>query len=506
MTTQADMFTNGESRRAEVRHAIDNACDQMRADGVEARNYVEQLSWLFFLKAFEGVEDRHEAEAAFSGDTYTRRLDGKYKWSVWSRACVGKKDAIDELKRSEDVFKFVNADLFEKLTTLGDDTLGLQFRQIFSSVRNHCRRHGGFARVVHQVDKIDFTKQSDIIELSEIYERLLKDVAADSAGYAGEFYTQRHIVQAMVEVVDPKLGDRIYDPCVGTGGFLFLSAEHIRSKTPTMSAADAEKFNKETFYGRELKPLSYLLGLMNMQLHGIEEASLALGDTLEAHESNVPEKHKYQVVLANPPYGGKMDKQLQDNFTVKSASTEVLFLQHIMTNLAKGGRAAVVLPEGVLFRGGPDAKVRKRLLKQFRVHTVLSLPAGVFLPYTGVKTNVLFFARPADGSTTDRIWFYELTNDGMELKQTRKPIDGNQLPDFLAKWKDQTEADNAWVVEFEEKAFEEKGWDLTARNPNKTDDYEHVPAMQLVQGIRAKEERIFELLGEFEDMLEGRDE
>ena len=501
--TQPDPSTNGESRRAEVRQAIDNACDQMRADGVEARNYVEQLSWLFFLKAFEGVEDRHEAEAAFSGDTYARRLDDKYKWSVWSRACVGSKDAIDDLKRSEDVFKFVNADLFEKLTTLGDDTLGLQFRQIFTSVRNHCRRHGGFARVVHQVDKIDFSKQSDIIELSEIYERLLKDVAADSAGYAGEFYTQRHIVQAMVEVVDPKLGDRVYDPCVGTGGFLFLSAEHIRSNHPAMSTADAEKFQKETFFGRELKPLTYLLGVMNMQLHGIEEASLALGDTLEAHESNVSEKHKYHVVLANPPYGGKMDKQLQDNFTVKSASTEVLFLQHIMTNLAKGGRAAVVLPEGVLFRGGPDAKVRKRLLKQFRVHTVLSLPAGVFLPYTGVKTNVLFFERPADGSTTDHIWFYELTNDGMELKQTRKPIEGNQLPDFLAKWKDQTEADNAWAVSFDEKVFEEKGWDLTARNPNKTDDYEHVPALQLVQSIRTKEERIFELLGELEELLEA---
>lgn len=503
MTTQTDIFTNGESRRAEVRQAIDNACDQMRADGVEARNYVEQLSWLFFLKAFEGVEDRHEAEAAFSGDTYIRRLDGKYKWSVWSRACVGKKDATDELKSSEDVFKFVNADLFEKLTTLGDDTLGLQFRQIFSSVRNHCRRHGGFAKVVYQADKIDLSKQSDIIELSEIYERLLKDVASDSAGYAGEFYTQRHIAQAMVEVVDSKLGDRVYDPCVGTGGFLFLSAEHIRANSPAMSTADAEKFQRETFYGSELKPLTYLLGVMNMQLHGIEEANLALGDTLEAHESNVPEKHKYQVVLANPPYGGKMDRQLQDNFTVKSASTEVLFLQHIMTNLAKGGRAAVVLPEGVLFRGGPDAKVRKRLLTQFRVHTVLSLPAGVFLPYTGVKTNVLFFDRPADGSTTDRIWFYELTNDGMELKQTRKPIDGNQLPDFLAKWKDQTDADNAWVIEFEEKAFEEKAWDLTARNPNNTDDYEHVPALQLVQSIRAKEERIFEILGELEEMLEG---
>ena len=503
-TTNRNGLGNGaEARRDQVRQAVRNACDQLNSDGVEPRNYVEQLSWLFFLKAFEASEDRREEESAFDGASYERRLDGKYRWSVWTRALTGKPSPHDGLKTPEQVFRFVNADLFEKLTTLGDDTLGLQFQRIFTTVRNHSRRPGSFARVVNQAERIDFSRQADVIELSEIYERLLKDVAGDSAGYAGEFYTQRHIVRAMVEVVKPRLGDTVYDPCMGTGGFLFESAEHMKRHHPNMSGEEFDRFQKDTFVGTELKPLSYLLGIMNMILHGIDQAKLALADTLERHENNVAEQRRASVILSNPPYGGKMDRDSQGNFTIQSAATEILFLQHIMASLAKGGRVGVILPEGVLFRGGPDAKVRKKLLTHFRVHTVLSLPANAFLPYTGVKTNVLFFDRPKDGSTTDRIWFYELTNDGFELKQTRKPIEGSQLPDFLDKWEDQVEGDNSWVVDFDAETFEEKGWDLTARNPNRTDDYEHVPALDLVRSIRTKEERIFELLGELEEMLDG---
>lgn len=504
MTSKTTKPGNGaEARRDNVRQAVNNACDQLNSDGVEPRNYVEQLSWLFFLKAFEASEDRREEESAFEDTPYERRLDGKYRWSTWTRALTGNRKAIKGLKTPEEVFRFVNADLFEKLTTLGDDTLGLQFQRIFSTIRNHSRRPGSFARVVTQVERIDFSRQADVIELSEIYERLLKDVAGDSAGYAGEFYTQRHIVKTMVEVVKPRLGDRVYDPCMGTAGFLFESAEYIKRRDSNMSGEDFERFQKDTFAGNELKPLSYLLGVMNMILHGIDKAKLALADTLERHENNVAEQRRSSVILSNPPYGGKMDRDSQGNFTIQSAATEILFLQHIMANLAKAGRAGVILPECVLFRGGPDAKVRKKLLMQFKVHTILSLPAGAFLPYTGVKTNVIFFDRPKKGSTTDKIWFYDLTNDGFELKQTRKPIEGSQLPDFLKKWKKQVEGDNSWVVEFDEEEFEEKGWDLTARNPNKKDDYEHVPALDLVRSIKNKEVRIFELLGELEEMMEG---
>ena len=246
--------------------------------------------------------------------------------------------------------------------------------------------------------------------------------------------------------------------------------------------------------------MTYLLGIMNMLLHRIEGANLDLGNTLERHAPNVSRTNQYDVILSNPPYGGKLARDLQTNFTTRSGATEILFLQHIMATLAAGGRAAVVVPEGVLFRGGPDARVRERLLQDFDVHTILSLPAGCFLPYTAVKTNVLFFDRRDDARGTDSVWYYELTNDGFELKQTRRPIAGSQIPDFLSKWKKRPAGDNSWLVPVSEIA--RRGFDLSARNPHRSDDHEHRPAIELVQSIRAKEDRIIELLDELDAILE----
>ncbi|TWT80646.1 putative type I restriction enzymeP M protein [Planctomycetes bacterium CA13] len=495
-----------DHRRQEVQQIVKNACDQLNSEGVDARNYVEQLAWLFFLKAFDEAETRREEEAAFDDTPYERRLSGPFAWSSWA----SKTDRPDEM------LEFVDGKLWIKLTSpdpkkgLGDDPLAERFRRIFDNVRNYSRRGASFARVVQQVDKLEFSSETDVHVLSEIYEDLLKRVAADSAGYAGEFYTQRHIIRAMVEVVSPQVGDRVYDPCFGTSGFLGEAADYMREsvrggKGKQLSGKDLEKLQNATFYGLEIKPLTYLLGTMNMILHGIESANLELGNTLELHNQNVSEKDRYDVILSNPPYGGKMASELQTNFRVRSAATECLFLQHIMRNLGKGGRAAVILPEGVSFRGGPDQKVRQELLEQFNLHTILSLPAGCFLPYTGVKTNVLFFDRPTEDIPsgklgTKKVWFYELTNDGFELKQTRRPIDGNQLPEFLKLQPKQKDSDHSWSLSAKE--IIENGYDISAKNPNRSDDFEHRPALELVQSIRAKEERIIELLDELAGILE----
>ena len=510
-TTNKTPTANGngsvDHRRQEVQQIVKNACDQLNSEGVDARNYVEQLAWLFFLKAFDEAETRREQEAAFDDTGYERRLAGQYAWSSWA----SKTDRPDEM------LEFVDGKLWIKLTSpdskkgLGEDPLAERFRRVFNNVRNYCRRGASFARVVAQVDKLHFSSDTDVHVLSEIYEDLLKRVASDSAGYAGEFYTQRHVIRAMFEVVKPQIGDRVYDPCFGTCGFHGESADYMRDptrnpKAKQISGRDLEKLQSKTFYGFEVKPLTYLLGTMNMILHGIESANLELGNTLEIHSDNIPEKDRFTVILSNPPYGGKMASELQTNFRVRSSATECLFLQHIMRNLAKGGRAAVIIPEGVLFRGGPDQKVRQELLEHFNVHTILSLPAGCFLPYTGVKTNVLFFNRPETEPkpgkfATKDVWYYELTNDGFELKQTRRPIDGNQFPDFLKKWEKRTKGDNSWGVAVNEIA--ERGYDLSAKNPNRKDDYEHRPALELVQSIRVKEERILDLLGELEGILES---
>jgi type I restriction enzyme M protein len=494
-----------DHRRQEVQQIVKNACDQLNAEGVDARNYVEQLAWLFFLKAFDESETRREEEAAFDDTPYQRRLSGPYAWSSWAK----------DTDHPDQMLEFVQGKLWTKISSpdpkkgLGDDLLAQRFRRIFENVRNYCRRGASFARVVQQVDKLHFSDDTDVHVLSEIYEDLLKRVAADSAGYAGEFYTQRHIIRAMVDVVQPQVGDRVYDPCFGTCGFLGDAADYMRDleRNPNarnLSGKDLEKLQKATFFGLENKPLTYLLGTMNMILHGIEGANLELANTLEVHSENVAEKDRYNVILSNPPYGGKMAQELQTNFRVRSSATECLFVQHIMRNLAKGGRAGVVIPEGVLFRSGPDQKVRKELLEQFNVHTILSLPAGCFLPYTGVKTNVIYFDRPkveqkSGEMATESVWYYELSNDGFELKQTRRPIEGNQLPDFLKKWQKRTKGDNSWLVPI--KDIIQHGYDLSAKNPNRKDDYEHRPALELVQSIKAKEQRIIDLLGELEVVL-----
>ena len=452
------------------------------------------------LKAFDEMESRHEEEAVFDDSPYRRRLDGEYRWSKWSSMT----------NRPDQMLQFVEGKLLPYLKAFGqtehtrqfaNDPVAEQFRRIFSTVRNHSRRGASFARVTQQVNRLHFGDATDVIVLSEIYEGLLKDVAADSPGYAGEFYTQRHVIRAMIDVVRPKIGDGIYDPGFGTAGFLADSAEYIRRTTGPLSGQQLDRLQRETFYGIEHKPLTYLLGTMNMLLHRIEGANLQLGNTLELHSTNVPEKDRYDVILSNPPYGGKMARELQTNFIIRSGSTEILFLQHIMTNLATGGRAAVIIPEGVLFRGGPDAKVRERLLREFDVHTILSLPAGCFLPYTGVKTNVLFFNRREGGLGTKDVWYYELTNDGFDLKSARRPIQGSQIPDFLAKWEKRLGGENSWTVPTQDIA--ERDWDLSARNPNKEEELGHRPALELVQSIKAKEQRVIELIGELEELLEG---
>ncbi|MBX3077083.1 SAM-dependent DNA methyltransferase [Candidatus Obscuribacterales bacterium] len=485
-----------ENRRQEIQQAVDNACNQMRSEGVHPRDYVEQLSWLFFLKAFEETENKRAQEAEFEQVEYHRVIDDEYRWSSWTKL----------RNRPADLLTFVNAKLWPHLCALEDGPVAGRVRRIFSAVKNHQsseRSAASFARVIEQVDRLRFSDKTDVIVLSEIYERLLKDVAQVS-GYAGEFYTPRHIIRLMVQVVQPQVTDRVYDPCFGSAGFLSECADEMRRCSESLSAQSLDKFHNSTFFGREMQPLAYLMGTMGLLLHGINDPVLELANTLEVHSQNVSEKDKYSVILANPPYGGKMAQQLQTNFTVRSGSTEILFLQHIMANLAKGGRAAVVVPEGVLFRGGPDAKVRERLLREFNVHTVLSLSAGCFLPYTGVKANVIFFNRERNNKTTESVWFYELANDGFELKTTRKPIPGNQIPDFLSRWKERSITDNSWLIPLSE--IEANGWNLSAKNPNRENDYELKPARELIQSIKVSEQRVFDLLEEIEQLLEKPEE
>lgn len=489
-----------ESRRAEVKAAVDNACDALSADGVAPRDYVEQIAWLFFVKALDDAEHRRGAEALAFGTAPASVVPARLRWRAWAKGAL-KDDAL---------FAFLTTTLWPWLTGAGPDGRALddtppeavrRIRALFSAIDNGFKKPSTFARVVRQIDRLDFNAQADVAILSEIYESLLKRAAADSAGYAGEFHTQRHIIQMMVEVVRPRLGERIYDPCFGTAGFLTAAADYLRAHTEALSGDDLDTLHQRTFFGYELRPFAFLLGSMNLMLHDIERPVIDIANTLERHSNTVPEKDRYDVILTNPPYGGnRVADEVKGNFTHRGSAPETLFLQHIMKSLARGGRAAVIVPEGVLFRGSSDLAVRRELVAQFDLHTVLSLPAGCFLPYTGVKTNVLFFDRRRDGRGTESVWYYDLTNDGFELKGTRKPIEGNQIPDFLAKQRTHETSERSWSVAVTAELVA-KGCDLSARNPAQQTEDAHIPARELVARIRNREERIVALLDELDEML-----
>ena len=294
MTIKKTNGGNGhENRRPEIEQAIDSACDQMNSEGVGPRDYVEQLAWLFYLKAFDELETQRVDESSFDDKPYTRRLDGEYRWANWS----AKVDKADEM------FKFVKGELWDKLQDLGDDAIGERFRRIFNTVKNHSRKSSSFAKVVQHVNRINFGNDGDVIILSKLYEDLLKKVASDSAGYAGEFYTPRHIVQLMIQAVDPSIKDQVYDPCCGTCGFLGEAANYVRKNSQQLGTKEMKHFKEDMFHGRELKDLTFLLGHMNMILHQVEDAKLF--DSLDEDvETNL--KDKFGVVLSSPPFGGKL--------------------------------------------------------------------------------------------------------------------------------------------------------------------------------------------------------
>jgi type I restriction enzyme M protein len=356
--------------------------------------------------------------------------------------------------------------------------------------------------VLDIIDEMDFHSSADLFQLSLIYEKLLKDMGSDG-GNSGEFYTPRPLIKTIVDVVDPKIEESIYDPAVGSCGFLIDAYNHIRyedvetNKQRELSTQQLEFLNQDTFFGNEKTPLSYVMGVMNMILHGIESPNIAKTNTLTKDIRGMEEKDRYNVILANPPFGGKEKEQIQQNFPIKSNATELLFLQHMMNHLKLEGRCGVVIPEGVLFQTNKAfASVKKELLERFNVHTILSLPAGVFLPYSGVKTNVIFFDRK--GSTSD-IYYYEV-NPPYKLTKN-KPILYEHFKEFLDSWKERKLTDNSWIVQVNDI----KEYDISAKNPNNIKVIEHKAPLELVKGIKENNLLIDKLMGEIEEILVGKD-
>ncbi len=479
-----------------------------RDDGISgAMHYTEQISWILFLKFLNDLEEVKNEDAQLDGETYNYVMDEKFRWGKWA---VLKKDGKIDLinsKSGEDLLEFVNKELFPYLKSFKNITenpksIKYKIGAIFEFLDNRIANGHTLREILDIIDEMDFHNQSDLFQLSKIYEDLLKKMGSDG-GNSGEFYTPRPLIKVITDIVNPQIGDTIYDPAVGSCGFLIEAYNHIRyenieeNKQRELSVENLRFLSEDTFFGNEKTPLSYVMGVMNMILHGVESPNISKTNTLTKDIRGLEEKDRYDCILANPPFGGKEKDQIQQNFPIKSNATELLFLQHMMNSLKLNGKCGVVIPEGVLFQtNNAFQSVKKDLLERFNVHTILSLPSGVFLPYSGVKTNVIFFDRV--GSTSD-IFYYEVN---LASKLTKnKPIKYEHFKDFLDIWEDRKETENSWIVNVNDI----KDFDISAKNKNNIEVIEHKSPIELVTNIRDNNKEINGLMDEIESILIGKD-
>jgi len=476
--------------RRELANKIEHVCEIMRRDGLTILGYMEQLSWLIFLKIFEDLEKNYKLEAEFEGREYEPIIDPKFSWSSWAR-----KDM-----RAEDLKNFIERDLLPYLRELKGSRERNLIATVFAEIRQQMRDPFNLKEVISMLNDIDFTNPEDSHTLSQLYEELLMMMGREG-GAAGEYYTPRPLVRLMVKIVNPRIGETVFDPLCGSCGFLVESFKHMKEQRK-LTTEEYRILLEKTFYGQELKAIPYLIGTMNCILHGILLPNIVRKDTFEEDVSGTPSQ-RFDVILTNPPFGGSVAEHLRDNLQVPTSSTELAALQYCMRKLKKGGRCGIVLPEGVLFRGGAYKRVKMELLKEFNVHTIISLPPGTFAHIapkggTGPKANLVFFDRTGP---TKKIWYYELIPPNRESYTKANPVKDEHLIDCYEKWKNREVSENSWIVSIEE--IRERDYDLTARNPNKKHESLYVEPEELVESILEKERQILEVLEEFRNILGG---
>ncbi|HEY9562456.1 MAG TPA: N-6 DNA methylase [Nocardioides sp.] len=437
---------------SELQSKIKSASDRMRADDntKNALKYLEQLTWLLFLKVFDSLEENRELVAEIDGTTYRPLIRREFRWATWARNRDLTGDALIE---------FVTEQLLPYLRELSGSSRAERVGAIFGEIRTVMKSGYSLKEVVNIVDSIDFHALDNHHAMSVIYESLLAQTA--DAGWSGEFYTPRPVVEAMVRIVNPTLGETVYDPCSGSAGFLVGSAEHMAPDTKTTE--QRATFNSKTFFGQESGEIAALVGTMNLILHGVEDPQVVRRNTLEQDARNVAPSQQFSVILTNPPFGGTENPQVQQNFPSKSAATELLFLQHCMAKLRDGGRAAIVLPDGILYRTETAfSTVRRRLINEFNVTAIVRLPTGVFPTAPDTRTNIIFFGK---NGRTETIRYYQVpAPPGKRSYSKTNPITADVLKGAEA-WLTEGMADDcAWEVAYD--ALVESGFDLDIPWPN----------------------------------------
>ncbi len=461
-------------------------------------DYVEQTSWVLFLKYLEDLERDKQTAAQLAGKKYQPIIDEQYKWHVWA-VPKGKDGKIDHHKAltGDDLKEFVDHKLFPylkkfKADALSPDTIEYKIGEIFSELKNKVQSGYNLREVLNLIDGLRFRSKEEKHEMSHLYEDKIKNMG-NAGRNGGEYYTPRPLIKTIVKVVAPEIGNKIYDGAVGSAGFLAEAFEYLRS-SKNLTTKDAEILQKSTFYGKEKKPLAYIIGTMNMILHGVEAPNIIHTNTLAENLADIQEKDRYDIVLANPPFGGKERAEVQQNFPIKTGETAYLFLQHFIKILKAGGRGGVVIKNTFLSNtDNASVSLRKLLLESCNLHTVLDLPSGTFTG-AGVKTVVLFFEK---GKPTKKIWYYQLNLD-RNLGKTN-PLNEADLADFVALQKTKADSDNSWSVDVT--GIDKTTYDLSVKNPNRNDEVLHRSPQDIMEEIATLDAESADVLTKIKALL-----
>lgn len=465
-------------------------------------DYVEQTSWILFLKYLDDLEQDKKTSAELSGKTYTAIISDDFLWGKWAMP-KGKDGKLDHQKAmtGDDLKDFVDLKLFPYLKKFktdaeSPDTIEYKIGEIFSELKNKIQSGYNLREVVNLIDDLRFRTSAEKHEMSHLYEAKIQNMG-NAGRNGGEYYTPRPLIKTIVKVVAPQIGNKIYDGAAGSAGFLCEAFQYLKNskgKPENLTSKDTEILQKRSFFGKEKKSLAYIIGIMNMILHGVEAPNIVHTNTLAENLADIQEKDRYDIVLANPPFGGKERPEVQQNFPIKTGETAFLFLQHFIKILKAGGRAGVVIKNTFLSNtDNASVSLRKLLLENCNLHTVLDLPGGVFSG-AGVKTVVLFFEK---GAPTRKVWYYQL-NLGRNLGKGN-PLNENDLAEFVTLQKTFANSENSWSIDVSK--VDQSTFDLSVKNPNKKEDVALREPLEILKEMKSLDAESAKILKSIEELL-----
>ena len=458
-------------------------------------DYVEQISWVLFLKYLDDLEGERRDRAELAGQDYTAILTGHLRWDSWAWPEVDGEIDKDAMI-GDDLVTFVDRTLFDELAALkGEDTdpstIEYKIGEIFGELRNKFRSGYILRDVIEEINKLSFNTQAARHELSELYETRIRRMG-NAGRNGGEYYTPRPLIRAMIQVVNPQIGETIYDGAVGSAGFLCEAYEYMQAKD--LSGSDYEVLQERTFYGQEKKGLAYIIGVINMILHGVEAPNLIHANTLNENVMDISEGDRHDIILANPPFGAGERKEVQQNFPIPSGETAYLFLQHFIRKLRAGGRAAIVIKNTFLSNtDNASITLRRELLESCQLHAILDCPHGTFQG-AGVKTVVLFFEK---GAPTRETWFYQL-DLGRSLGKTNA-LNDDDLAEFLKLQASKETGEKSWIIKRAD--IDEETYDLSAKNPNAPEEAPLRSPEEIIDDMLARDAETAAILEKIRGLL-----